>query len=32
MLEDGLLGFEQPTFDSVLASCAAIEESINRTA
>lgn len=31
MLDDGLLAFEQPTFDSVLASCAAIQDSINRT-
>jgi hypothetical protein len=31
MLEDGLLAFEQPTFASVLASCTAIQDSINRT-
>ncbi len=31
MLDDGLLAFEQPTFASVLASCTAIQDSINRT-
>lgn len=32
MLEDGLLAFEQPTFDTVMASCAAIQDEINRLA
>jgi hypothetical protein len=30
MLEDGLLAFEQPTFETVMASCAAIQDEINR--
>lgn len=29
MLEDGLLTFEQPTFEAVLASCAAIQDKVN---
>jgi hypothetical protein len=32
MLEDGLLAFEQPTFEAVMASCAAIQDEINRLA
>lgn len=32
MLEDGLLAFEQPTFETVMASCAAIQDEINRLA
>lgn len=32
MLEDGLLAFEQPTFEAVMASCAAIQNEINRLA
>lgn len=32
MLEDGLLAFEQPTFDAVMASCAASQDKINRLA
>jgi len=32
MLEDGLLTFEQPTFETVMASCAAIQDEINRLA
>ena len=32
MLEDGLLAFEQPTFETVMASCAAIQDKINRLA
>lgn len=31
MLEDGLLAFEQPTFETVMASCAAIQDEINST-
>ena len=31
MLDDGLLAFEQPTFASVLASCTAIQDSINQS-
>jgi hypothetical protein len=30
MLEDGLLAFEQPTFEAVMASCAAIQDEVNR--
>jgi Nucleotidyl transferase AbiEii toxin, Type IV TA system len=30
MLEDGLLAFEQPTFETVMASCSAIQEKVNR--
>lgn len=30
MLEDGLLAFEQPTFETVMASCAAIQDKVNR--
>lgn len=32
MLEDGLLACEQPTFETVMASCAAIQHKINRLA
>lgn len=32
MLEDGLLAFDQPTFETVMASCAAIQDEINRLA
>ena len=32
MLEDGLLAFEQPTFETVMASCASIQDEINRLA
>lgn len=32
MLEDGLLVFEQPTFETVMASCASIQDEINRLA
>ena len=32
MLEDGLLAFEQPTFETVMASCAAIQDEIHRLA
>lgn len=32
MLEDGLLAFEQPTFEAVMASCASIQDEINRLA
>lgn len=32
MLEDGLLAFEQPTFEAVMASCAAIQDEVNRLA
>ena len=32
MLEDGLLAFEQPTFETVMESCAAIQDEINRLA
>lgn len=32
MLEDGLLAFEQPTFEDVMASCAAIQDEVNRLA
>lgn len=32
MLEDGLLAVEQPTFETVMASCAAIQDEINRLA
>ena len=32
MLEDGLLAFEKPTFEAVMASCAAIQDEINRLA
>ena len=32
MLEDGLLAFEQPTFEAVMASCAAIQDKVNRLA
>jgi hypothetical protein len=32
MLEDGLLAFEQPTFEAVMASCTAIQDEINRLA
>lgn len=32
MLEDGLLAFEQPIFETVMASCAAIQDEINRLA
>lgn len=32
MLEDGLLPFGQPTFDAVMASCAAIQDKTNRLA
>lgn len=32
MLEDGLLAFEQPTFEAVMVSCAAIQGKINRLA
>ena len=30
MLEDGLLAFEQPSFETVMASCAAIQDKVNR--
>ena len=30
MLEDGLLAVEQPTFETVMASCSAIQEKVNR--
>lgn len=30
MLEDGLLAFEQPSFEAVMASCAAIQDEVNR--
>ena len=29
MLEDGLLAFEQPAFEAVLAGCAAIQDKVN---
>jgi len=32
MLEDGLLAFEQPTFEAVMASCTAIQDEVNRLA
>jgi hypothetical protein len=32
MLEDGLLAFEQPTFEAVMASCAATQNKINHLA
>jgi hypothetical protein len=32
MLEDGLLAFEQPALEAVLASCAAIQDKVNRLA
>ncbi|MBU9575737.1 nucleotidyl transferase AbiEii/AbiGii toxin family protein [Burkholderia multivorans] len=32
MLEDGLLAFEQPTFEAVMASCVAIQDEVNRLA
>lgn len=30
MLEDGLLAFKQPTFETIMASCVAIQDEINR--
>jgi hypothetical protein len=32
MLDDGLLAFEQPAFEAVLASCALIQDKVNRLA
>lgn len=32
MLEDGLLAVEQPAFETVMASCAAVQDEINRLA
>jgi len=32
MLENGLLAFEQPAFEAVMASCAAIQDKVNRLA
>ena len=32
MLEDGLLAFEQPAFETIMASCEAMQNEINRLA